>query len=92
MTEITTASSATVVLKLDSAGRALLSVAQARTALSGISTSSLYKLVRPRKKFCSNRCKMKDFRRGQNERFEHLESAIERLTDYQPKMIHNLFA
>jgi excisionase family DNA binding protein len=45
VTEITTASSATVVLKLDSAGRALLSVAQARTALSGISTSSLYKLV-----------------------------------------------
>lgn len=34
-----------IVLQLDSAGRALLSVEQARVTLGGISTSSLYKLL-----------------------------------------------
>ena len=53
---------------------------------------SLLIVQRPRKKFCSNRCKMKNFRRVQNERFERLESAIERLTGNEPKIIHGLFA
>jgi hypothetical protein len=47
---------------------------------------------RPRKKFCSNRCKMKTFRREQSERLDHLESLVRKITANKPKVIHDLFA
>jgi hypothetical protein len=46
----------------------------------------------PHRKFCSNRCKMKNFRRGQSERLGKLECLVNRLTGNEPKVICDLFA
>jgi predicted nucleic acid-binding Zn ribbon protein len=47
---------------------------------------------RNNKKFCSNRCKMKNFRRVQNEKFDLLEALIDKLPGQKPHITKDLFA